>query len=111
MNHLNFSNPKPYPDSPSPNSERGLGGEVDLSRIHLTRSRLKTNKRFLFALLVALAFAGTWHPAKADGLLFSNGVFRQPLTSHITVAIKDKIATTQLEQTFQNSLDKQVSAV
>src|SRR5258708_36149979 len=69
--------------------------------------------RFLitFAVGVLLVLAAASTRVKADGLLFSNGVFRQPLESHINVTIKNKIATTALEQTFQNSLDKQVSAV
>jgi Ca-activated chloride channel homolog len=50
-------------------------------------------------------------PTRADGLLFLNGTYRQPSMSHINVTIKDKIATTTLEQTFRNTLDKQVSAV
>ncbi len=58
-------------------------------------------------LLAALPVA----PARADGLLFVGGTYRQPSMSHINVMIKDKIATTTLEQTFRNTLDKQVSAV
>ncbi len=50
-------------------------------------------------------------PARADGLLFVGGTYRQPSMSHINVTIKDKIATTTLEQTFRNTLDKQVSAI
>ena len=68
-------------------------------------------KRLLIAGLLLVVIAGTVVPARADGLLFTNGVFRQPLESHIGVAIKNKIATTTLEQTFQNPLDKQVSAI
>src|SRR5260221_6214408 len=69
--------------------------------------------RFLitFAVGILLVLTAASKQAKADGLLFSNGVFRQPLESHINVVIKNKIATTSLEQTFQNTLDKQVSAV
>src|SRR5579859_4316671 len=68
----------------------------------------------LYRLLIPLgliSMALTAMPAGADGLLFSNGVFRQPLMSHIDVVIKNKIASTTLEQTFENTLDKQVSAV
>src|SRR5258706_7259121 len=69
--------------------------------------------RFLLTVLVGLTLVGAMLPvpARADGLLFSNGVSRQPLESHINVTIKDKIATTSLEQTFQSTVDKQVSAV
>src|SRR5712692_8088978 len=86
-------------------------GALTMNHGKSTRPNLKSRKRFLMALLVVLVFIGVRTPAKADGLLFSNGVFRQPLSSHINVTIKDKIATTQLEQTFENALDKQVSAV
>ncbi|MEP7285542.1 MAG: VWA domain-containing protein [Chloroflexota bacterium] len=68
-------------------------------------------RSYLFILLMALSLLRAITPARADGLLFSNGVFRQPLESHINVTIKNKIATTSLEQTFQNTLDKEVSAV
>src|SRR5258708_25237786 len=74
-------------------------------------------KRFLAILyrammpLCLLVMALPVMPVRADGLLFSNGVFRQPLMSHLDVVIKNKIATTTLEQTFDNTLDKQVSAV
>src|SRR5258708_22184593 len=71
----------------------------------------KRNVLVLITLIVGLVLSATGVPAKADGLLFTNGVFRQPLESHINVTIKNKIATTALEQTFQNTLDKQVSAV
>src|SRR5258708_39224722 len=69
--------------------------------------------RFLITLAVGILLFLTAPSTafKADGLLFSNGVFRQPLESHINVVIKNKIATTSFEQTFQNTLDKQVSAV
>ncbi len=70
-------------------------------------------KRFLILLIAGLltltALPGL--PARADGLMFVGGTYRQPSLSHINVTIKDKIATTTLEQTFRNLLDKQVSAV
>ncbi len=63
----------------------------------------------LFAIL-AISF-GAAIPAHADGLLFMEGVYRQPSISHVNVLIKDKIATTTLEQTFRNPFGKQVNAV
>ncbi len=70
-------------------------------------------KRFFLMILIGvLALASLpVAPARADGLLFVGGTYRQPWMSHIHVTIKDKIATTTLEQTFRNTLDKQVSAV
>jgi Ca-activated chloride channel family protein len=70
-----------------------------------------TYKRFLLTFWVGLLLTGLAAPAKADGVLFSNGVFRQPSMSHIEVTIKNKIATTTLEQTFRNTLDSQMSAI
>ena len=67
--------------------------------------------RMLLTVCLTLPMLVAGSSARADGILFSNGVFRQPLESHVTVTIKNKIATTELEQTFQNPLDKQVSAI
>jgi Ca-activated chloride channel homolog len=69
-------------------------------------------RRLLFvALGVILISAGISAPAAADGLLFLEGVYRQPVSSKLDVAIKDSVATTTLEQTFRNPLDKQVTAI
>jgi len=68
-------------------------------------------KRCYAVLIIGVLLLGIIAPARADGLLFVDGVYRQPMMSHINVVIKDKIATTTLEQTFRNPLDKQVSAV
>lgn len=69
--------------------------------------------RSLLALIIGLFVISisTLRPARADGLLLIDGVYRQPAVSHIAVTIKNKIATTTLEETFQNTLNKQVSAI
>lgn len=70
--------------------------------------------RMIRTLSTLLIFAGlivAALPAHADGLLMVEGVYRQPFSSKINVQIEDKIATTTLEQTFRNPLDKQVAAV
>lgn len=73
---------------------------------------LNQMKRYLFVLLLGLLAlsAALPTPARADGLMVIAGVYRQPAVSHINVRIEDKIATTTLEQTFRNPLDKQVTA-
>jgi Ca-activated chloride channel homolog len=72
----------------------------------------KILRLFLLCLVVFGLVAGGAHaPAKADGMLILGGVYRQPARSHISVKIEAKIATTTLEQTFTNLLDKQVSAL
>ncbi len=67
-------------------------------------------KKLFLILLVGLSMLCVAQTSKADGLLLINGIYRQPLSSHVTVTIKDKIATTLLEQRFQNKLDQEVSA-
>jgi Ca-activated chloride channel family protein len=61
------------------------------------------------SLLVSALVASV--PARADGILLVDGVYRQPAISHIDVTIENHIATTVLEQTFRNTLDEQVEAV
>lgn len=66
----------------------------------------------LITLLAVLTLSfGAVFSAHADGLLFMEGIYRQPSISHVNVLIKDKIATTTLEQTFRNPFGKQVNAV
>lgn len=77
----------------------------------MTRSRW-FYQAFVVILLAALALPMVGlNTAHADGLILIGGVYRQPQVSHITVKIESKIATTTLEQTFSNPLDKQVNAV
>ncbi len=71
------------------------------------------NKRFFLTLMIGLLMLGMLLPAvpaRADGLMLIGGVYRQPQMSKINATIKDKIATTVLEQKFRNDLDKDVSA-
>ena len=60
-------------------------------------------KRFLLILIAGLlaltALPGA--PARADGLMFVGGTYRQPSMSHINVTIKEKIATTPLQNRVQ----------
>jgi Ca-activated chloride channel family protein len=63
------------------------------------------------ALMLMQLLVGGLAPARADGLLVVEGVYRQPAISHITVTIENKIASTVVEQTFRNPLDKEVLAV
>ena len=70
-------------------------------------------KRFFLIFLIGLIIGGSALPAipaKASGLLLIGGVYRQPVMSKIDVSIKSKIATTVIEQKFQNDLDKEVTA-
>lgn len=71
---------------------------------------LKHAKQWLPILTAMLFILAALQPARADGLIYIEGVYRQPSISHINVLIKDKVATTSLEQTFRNPLNKQVSA-
>jgi Ca-activated chloride channel family protein len=62
----------------------------------------------LFCVLLTLIPIST---ANADGMLVVEGVYRQPAISHINVTIENKIATTVVEQTFRNALDKDIQAI
>src|SRR5689334_16113238 len=69
-------------------------------------------KRLLVPILlgVCLISLGMSTRTRADGLLLINGVYRQPISSHVNVSIQNKIATTVLEQKFHNNLDKEIAA-
>lgn len=68
---------------------------------------------FSVIIIAALGIAGIspTQQVRADGLLMIEGVYRQPLYSHVDVSIENKIATTVLEQKFYNELEREVSAV
>lgn len=78
------------------------------TRSLLSTKHLALSTIFLLSLLLGLIPPT---PARADGMLMIEGVYRQPAISHINVTIENKIATTVVEQTFRNTLDKDIQAI
>jgi Ca-activated chloride channel family protein len=67
-------------------------------------------KRYLFTLIVLLAYAGT---ARCGGLLIPvepNIAPLMMLNHHVTVMIEDQVSVTTVKQTFRNHTDKKLEA-
>src|SRR5258708_5306062 len=74
-------------------------------------NKYRFSRTLIVLILMGLTSLALATKTKAGGWLLIGGVYRQPLSSHVNVEIKEKIATTGIEQTFHNNLDKEIPAI